>query len=61
MAFACAADRREVVERGKEAGWLTYQTCLPCPLRGTVALVSVNQILAGTAVIAGVWSAVVNI
>lgn len=61
VAFACAVDRCEVVERVKEAGWLTNQARLPCPLRGTVTLVTVNQILAGTAVIAGVWRAVVNI
>ena len=32
VAFACAADKREVVERRKQAGRLTYQTRLSRPL-----------------------------
>lgn len=38
-----------------------YQTRLPRPLRRTETLVTVNLILAGASVVAGVWRAVVNI
>lgn len=42
-------------------GGLTYQACFAYPLGGAVALVAVNQVLAGASVVARVQSAVVDI
>lgn len=61
MSFTCAADGSEEVEAAEGRWQLTDQTRLPRPLGGTVTLVAVDQILAGSSVIAGVRRAVVDV